>query len=103
MVTDIAYSSQLRTLGARGGVLDWNTARKLAWKILNELGMYRVGIGWVLCPFPCDVFAAFPSRTPPLAPSVSSLEVGGSMEEATGDDPGPDDEVEEPRRQGDWS
>ena len=31
----------------------------MAWKILNELGMYRVGIGWVLCPFPCDVFAVF--------------------------------------------
>ena len=27
-----------------------------------------------------------------------SLETGGSMVEATGDDPGPDDEVERPRR-----
>ena len=33
--------------------------------------MYWVGIGWVLCPFPCDVFAVFQSGTPPLAPSVN--------------------------------
>ena len=51
-------------------LLTGNTARKLAWKILNELGMYQVGIGWVLCPFPCDVFAVFQSGTPPLVPSV---------------------------------
>ena len=36
---------------------------------MNELGMDWVGIGWVLCPFPCNVFAVFLSGTPPLAPS----------------------------------
>ena len=45
----------------------------MAWKILNKLGMYRVGIGWVLCPFPCDVFAVFQSGTPPLTPSEWKL------------------------------
>ena len=49
---------------------------KLAWKILNELGMFWVGIGLVLCPFPCDVFAMYWPRTPPLAPSVSDLQQG---------------------------
>ena len=33
-----------------------------------------VGIGWVLCPFPCNVFAVFLSGTPPLAPSENGLE-----------------------------
>src|SRR6266478_3229007 len=46
------------------------TAMKLAWKILNVFAMYRVGLWWVLCPFPCDVFAVYPPGTPPLAPSV---------------------------------
>ena len=44
---------------------------KLAWKILNELGVCWVGIGLVLCPFPCDVFVMYWPRTPPLAPSVN--------------------------------
>ena len=44
-------------------------AGKLAWKILNELGVCWVGIGLVLCPFPCDVFVMYWPRTPPLAPS----------------------------------
>ena len=48
-------------------------AGKLAWKILNELGVCWVGIGLVLCPFPCDVFVMYQPRTPPLAPSVNLL------------------------------
>ena len=44
-------------------------AGKLAWKILNELRVCWVGIGLVLCPFTCDVFVMYWSRTPPLAPS----------------------------------
>ena len=47
-------------------------AGKLAWKILNELGVCWVGIGSVLCPFPCDVFVMYWPRTPPLAPSVKT-------------------------------
>ena len=47
-----------------------NIAIKLAWKILNVFAMYQVGLGWVLCPFPCDVFAVYLPGTPPLAPSV---------------------------------
>ena len=50
-----------------------NTAMKLAWKILNVFAMYRVGFWWVLCPFPCDVFAVYLPGTPPLAPSVKSF------------------------------
>ena len=50
-------------------------AGKLAWKILNELGVCWVGIGLVLCPFSCDVFAMYWPRTPPLAPSDVVLEV----------------------------
>ena len=46
-------------------------AGKLAWKILNELGVCWVGIGLVLCPFPCDVFVMYWPRTPPLVPSVT--------------------------------
>ena len=48
-------------------------AGKLAWKILNELGVCWVGIGLVLCPFPCDVFAMYQPRTLPLAPSERGL------------------------------
>ena len=44
-------------------------AGKLAWKILNKLGVCWVGIGLVLCPFHCDVFVMYWPRTPPLAPS----------------------------------
>ena len=47
-----------------------NTTMKLAWKILNVFAMYQVGFWWVLCPFPCDVFAVYLPGTPPLAPSV---------------------------------
>jgi hypothetical protein len=42
---------------------------KLAGKILNVLGIFWVGIGQVLCPFPCNVFVMHWVRTPPLAPS----------------------------------
>jgi hypothetical protein len=42
---------------------------KLAGKILNVLGIFWVGIGQVLCPFPCNVFVMYWVRTPPLAPS----------------------------------
>ena len=49
-------------------------AGKLAWKILNELGVCWVGIGLVLCPFPCDVFVMYWLRTPLFAPSVSTPE-----------------------------
>ena len=45
-------------------------AGKLAWKILNELGMCWVGIGLVFCLFPCDVFVMYQPRTLPFAPSV---------------------------------
>ena len=31
--------------------------------------VYWVGFGWVLCPFPCDVFAVYLPGIPPLAPS----------------------------------
>ena len=51
-----------------------NTAMKLAWKILNVFAMYQVGFWWVLCPFPCDVFAVYLPGTPPLAPSDNNLQ-----------------------------
>ena len=53
-----------------GCVLDWDTAEKLAWKIPDVLAVYRAGIWWVHCPFPCNVLAVYLSGTPPLAPSV---------------------------------
>ena len=48
-----------------------DTAIKLAGKILNVLPIYRVGMGWVLYPFPCNVLVMFQPGTPPLAPSDS--------------------------------
>ena len=45
---------------------------ELAWEILNVFAVYWVGLVWVLCPFPYDVFAVYLLGTPPLAPSVSS-------------------------------
>ena len=49
----------------------WNITVTFLGKILNELWMYWMGIGLVLCPFPCNVLAVYHPRTPPLAPSVS--------------------------------
>ena len=73
-----------------GCVLGWDTAGKLAWKILNVLAVYWAGIWWVHCPFPCSVLAVYQSGTPPLAPSVSNYIVknpvychGKTQEEAT--------------------
>ena len=47
-----------------------HTAMKLAGKILNVPTIYRVGMGWVLCPFPCNVLAMYRPGTPPFVPSV---------------------------------
>ena len=58
--------------GCTGHVLGWDTAGKLAWKILNVLAVYRVGIWWVHCPFPCSVFVMYPVGTLGLVPSDSS-------------------------------
>ena len=44
-------------------------AMKSAWKILNVFAMYWVGLGQVLCPFPCDVLAVYLLGPLPLAPS----------------------------------
>ena len=52
-----------------------HTAMKLARKILNVLAIYRVGMKWVLCPFPCNVLAMSQPVTPPLAPSGSDAQV----------------------------
>ena len=59
-----------------GSVLGWDTAEKLAWKILNVLAVYWAGIWWVHYPFPCNVLAMYWSGTPPLAPSESQSEEG---------------------------
>src|SRR5918912_3919395 len=50
------------------------TERKLARKILNELGVYQMGISLVLCPFPCSVFVMYQLRTPPFVPSELPLD-----------------------------
>src|ERR1700760_2048572 len=49
-----------------------NTAGKLAGKILNVPGVYRVGTSLVLYPFPCNVLAVYQLGTLALAPSGSS-------------------------------
>ena len=59
-----------------------NIAIKLAWKILNVFAVYWVGLGWVLCPFPCDVFAVYLPATPPLVPSETSQGGVGMMSES---------------------
>src|ERR1700742_4651120 len=46
-----------------------NTAGKLAGKILNVPGVYRVGTSLVLYPFPCDVLAVYQLSSLALAPS----------------------------------
>jgi len=75
-----------------------HTAMKLAGEILNVLAIYRVGMGWVLYPFPCNVLVMSQPGTPPLAPSVSwsrerevSEQVGtGGRTETYGGDYGDD-------------
>ena len=52
------------------------TARKLAWKIVNVPLVFQVGILLVHCPCPCSVFAVYQVGTPPLAPSVKNLNLG---------------------------
>ena len=47
---------------------------KLAGKILNVLALYRVGIWWVHCAFPCSVFAVYWVRTSGLVPSEIKLD-----------------------------
>jgi len=50
-----------------------HTAMKLAGEILNVLAIYRVDMGWVLYPFPCNVLVMSQPGTPPFAPSVKGL------------------------------
>jgi len=52
----------------------------LAGKILNVLAIYQMGMGWVLCPFPCNVLAVYWPGTPPLAPSGHCVLAEGSAE-----------------------
>ena len=51
-----------------------NTAMKLARQIPNVL---QVDMGWVLCPFPCNVLAIYQPGIPPLVPSGSREVTGG--------------------------
>ena len=48
-------------------------AGTLAGKILNVLGMDKVGIFQVLCPFPCDVLAMYWPGKLALVPSVCGV------------------------------
>ena len=42
--------------------------------------MYRVGFCLVLCPCPCDVLVMYQPRTPPLAPSESTLVINAKVD-----------------------
>ena len=54
-----------------GHFLHWGIAEKLARKILDVLAVYRVGMGWVLYPFPCSVFVMSQPGTLHFVPSES--------------------------------
>jgi hypothetical protein len=75
---------------------------KLAGKILNVLGIFWVGIGQVLCPFPCNVFVMYWVRTSPLAPSVSRKRRTTDLRKRSRRWARNDDDSEEDERGGFW-
>ena len=49
--------------------LHWAHCNEIGREILNVLAISRVGMGWVLYPFPCNVLVMSQPGTPPFAPS----------------------------------
>jgi len=66
-------SHDLEHCECTGHFLHWEHCNEIGWEILNVLVMYRVGMGWVLYPFPCNVLAMSQPGTPPFVPSVSGF------------------------------
>jgi len=71
-------SHDLEHCECTGHFLHWGHCNEIGWEILNVLAIYRMGMGWVLYPFPCNVLAMSQPGTPPLVPSDTNLSCSDS-------------------------